>query len=43
MSKLVLAIDDDKYVHHVIEESLSGFCTLIHAKNGEEGLRQAIK
>ncbi len=43
MSKLVLAIDDDKYVHHVIEESLSGFCTLIHAKNGDEGLRQAIK
>jgi CheY-like chemotaxis protein len=43
MSKLVLAIDDDKYVHHVIEESLSGFCTLIHAKNGEEGLRQALK
>lgn len=43
MSKLVSAIDDDKYVHHVIEESLSGFCTLIHAKNGEEGLRQALK
>lgn len=43
MSKLVLAIDDDKYIHHVIEESLSGFCTLIHAKNGDEGLRQALK
>ncbi len=43
MSKLVLAIDDDKYVHHVIEESLAGFCTLLHAKNGDEGLRQAIK
>ncbi|MGO2373619.1 MAG: response regulator [Pseudoalteromonas prydzensis] len=43
MTKLVLAIDDDKYVHHVIEESLAGFCQLIHAKNGDEGLRQAQK
>ena len=43
MTKLVLAIDDDKYVHRVIEESLAGFCQLIHAKNGEEGLRQAYK
>ncbi|MCQ8879137.1 response regulator [Pseudoalteromonas shioyasakiensis] len=43
MTKLVLAIDDDKYVHHVIEESLAGFCKLIHAKSGEEGLRQAFK
>ena len=43
MTKLVLAIDDDKYVHHIIEESLAGFCKLIHAKNGEEGLRKAIK
>lgn len=43
MTKLVLAIDDDKYVHHVIEQSLAGFCQLIHAKNGDEGLRQALK
>lgn len=43
MTKLVLAIDDDKYAHHIIEESLAGFCKLIHAKNGEEGLRQAFK
>jgi len=43
MSKLVLAIDDDKYVHRVIEESLAGFCKIIHAKNGDEGLRQAKK
>ncbi len=43
MTKLVLAIDDDKYVHYVIEESLAGFCQLIHAKNGDEGLRQAQK
>ncbi|WP_404341235.1 PleD family two-component system response regulator [Pseudoalteromonas mariniglutinosa] len=43
MTKLVLAIDDDKLVHRVIEESLAGFCKLIHAKNGDEGLRQAFK
>ena len=43
MTKLVLAIDDDKYVHHIIEESLAGFCKIIHAKNGDEGLRQANK
>ena len=33
MAKLVLAIDDDKYVHHIIEESLAGFCKIIHAKD----------
>ncbi|MFC0120177.1 response regulator [Pseudoalteromonas xiamenensis] len=43
MSKLVLAIDDDRLVHHIIDESLSQFCTLIHAKNGDEGIRQALK
>ena len=43
MTKLVLAIDDDKYVHHVVESSLSGFCNLIHAKNGEEGFNKALK
>lgn len=43
MSKLVLAIDDDRLVHHIIDESLAQFCTLIHAKNGDEGIRQAIK
>ncbi|WP_024598034.1 response regulator [Pseudoalteromonas sp. TAE56] len=43
MAKLVLAIDDDKYVHHIIEESLAGFCKIIHAKDGYEGLRLTNK
>lgn len=43
MAKLVLAIDDDKYVHHIIEESLAGFCKIIHAKDGDEGLRLTNK
>ncbi|MBQ4837471.1 MULTISPECIES: response regulator [Pseudoalteromonas] len=43
MTNLVLAIDDDKLIHHVIEQSLSQHCKLIHAKNGEQGLRLAIK
>ena len=43
MAKLILAIDDDKLMHHIIEESLAGFCKVIHAKNGEDGIRQAIK
>ncbi|MBE0369675.1 response regulator [Pseudoalteromonas sp. MMG013] len=43
MTKLVLAIDDDKLVHHIIEEAISHFCKLIHAKNGDEGLRLALK
>lgn len=43
MAKLVLAIDDDKYVHHIIEESLAGFCKIINAKDGDEGLRLTNK
>lgn len=43
MAKLVLAIDDDKYVHHIIEESLAEFCKIIHAKDGDEGLRLTNK
>jgi len=43
MTKLVLAIDDEKYVHHVIEESLAGFCHLIHAQKVDEGVRRAQK
>ncbi|TVU70860.1 response regulator [Pseudoalteromonas distincta] len=43
MAKLVLAIDDDKYVHHIIEESLAGFCKIIHARDGDEGLRLTNK
>ncbi|KDC49426.1 response regulator transcription factor [Pseudoalteromonas fuliginea] len=43
MAKLILAIDDDKLVHHIIEESLAGFCKIIHAKDGDEGLRLANK
>nr|MDC2854578.1 response regulator [Ningiella sp. W23] len=43
MAKLILAIDDDKLMHHIIEESLAGFCKVIHAKNGEDGIRQANK
>ena len=39
MEKLVLTIDDDKLTHLIIEESLAGFCKLLHAKEGEEGLR----
>lgn len=41
MAKLVLAIDDDKSVHHIIEESLAGFCKVIHAKNGDEAIKLA--
>jgi len=43
MSRLVLAIDDDKLVHKIIEEALAESCTLLHAKNGDEGLRLALK
>ena len=43
MTKLVLTIDDDKLAHQIIEESLAGFCKLIHAKDGSEGLRFANK
>lgn len=43
MAKLILAIDDDKLTHHIIEESLAGFCKVIHAKNGDDGIRQANK
>ncbi len=41
MSKLVLTIDDDKVIHHLVEEALRGSGKVIHAKNGEEGLRKA--
>ncbi|TMN91706.1 two-component system response regulator [Pseudoalteromonas phenolica] len=43
MSRLVLAIDDDKLVHKIIEDALAQSCKLIHAKNGDEGLRLALK
>ena len=43
MSRLVLAIDDDKLVHKIIEDALAESCNLIHAKNGDEGLRLALK
>ncbi len=43
MSRLVLAIDDDKLVHKIIEDALAESCNLIHAKNGDEGLRLAHK
>ncbi|CAM3716364.1 MULTISPECIES: response regulator [Pseudoalteromonas] len=43
MTKLVLAIDDDKLVHHIVDEALSRTCKILHAKNGEEGLRLAKK
>ncbi|GEK08284.1 response regulator [Pseudoalteromonas sp. McH1-7] len=43
MTKLVLAIDDDKLVHHIVDEALSRTCKILHAKNGEEGLRLANK
>lgn len=39
MFKLVLVIDDDKYVYYVIEELFVGFCILFYVKNGDEGLR----
>ncbi|CAH9053825.1 Protein-glutamate methylesterase/protein-glutamine glutaminase [Pseudoalteromonas holothuriae] len=43
MSKLVLAIDDDKLAHCIIEEALASSCRLLHAKSGEEGIRLAQK
>jgi len=43
MSRLVLAIDDDKFVHKIIEDALAESCKLIRAKNGDEGLRLALK
>jgi CheY-like chemotaxis protein len=39
----VLAIDDDKFVHKIIEDALAESCKLIRAKNGDEGLRLALK
>lgn len=43
MSKMILAIDDDKFIHRVVEETLKDFCKVIHANNGEEGIRSAVK
>lgn len=43
MAKIVLTIDDDKVIHHLVEEALSGVAQVIHAKNGEQGIRQAQK
>lgn len=43
MSKMILAIDDDKFIHRVVEETLKDFCKVIHASNGEEGIRSAVK
>ena len=43
MSKMILAIDDDKFIHRLVEETLKYFCRVIHASNGEEGLRSAVK
>jgi len=43
MAKLILAIDDDKYIHHIIKESLAQYCKIIHAKEGDEGVRLATK
>ncbi|PAJ73426.1 response regulator [Pseudoalteromonas sp. NBT06-2] len=43
MSKIILAIDDDKFIHLIIEETLKDFCKVIHASNGEEGIRSAVK
>ncbi|BBN80526.1 hypothetical protein PA25_05110 [Pseudoalteromonas sp. A25] len=39
----MLAIDDDKLAHCIIEEALSSSCRLLHAKSGEEGIRLAQK
>ncbi|MBQ4832673.1 response regulator [Pseudoalteromonas sp. MMG010] len=39
MAKLVLAIDDDSYVHHIIDNALSGFCKVLHASSGDDGLK----
>jgi CheY-like chemotaxis protein len=38
-----LAIDDDKLAHCIIEEALSSSCQLLHARNGEDGIRLAQK
>ncbi|MCG7535175.1 response regulator [Pseudoalteromonas sp. OOF1S-7] len=43
MSNLVLAIDDDKLVHHIVEQSLLHSCKVIHAYSGEEGLKMAAQ
>ncbi len=43
MAKLILAIDDDKYIHHIISETLTGFGHVMHAKDGDEGFAKAQK
>ncbi|MEO2267084.1 response regulator [Pseudoalteromonas pernae] len=43
MAKLVLTIDDNKVIHHLVEEALNGVAQVIHAKDGEHGIRQALK
>ena len=43
MPKMILAIDDDKFIHRVVDETLKDFCKVIHANNGEEGIRSAVK
>jgi len=43
MSKMILAIDDDKLIHRIVKETLKDFCKVIHASNGEEGIRSAVK
>ena len=43
MSKLVLAIDDDKFIRNLVEQTLSDYCEVIQAENGEQGIRAAIR
>lgn len=43
MSNRVLAIDDDKFIHQIINTSLGEFCDVLHAENGEQGIRTALE
>ncbi|MFY8274405.1 response regulator [Pseudoalteromonas sp. SSDWG2] len=43
MAKLVLTIDDNKVIHHLVEDALNGVAQVIHAKDGEQGVKQALK
>ncbi len=43
MSKLVLAIDDDKFIRSLIQQTLHDYCEVTVAENGEQGIRAAIK
>ncbi len=43
MPKMILAIDDDNLVHHIINATLKEVCQVMSAKNAEQGFKVAIE